>query len=654
MLLTTVTLIAAAWSADVPSVLADDSYDLLLAVALVGYSAVGTLVATRRVDNRVGWILLATGLFLQLWLLSLRVVAYGLTSGHVTNVPSGLAAWLGSWTLIPGIGLAFAVLPLLFPDGRLASRRHRPLAVLTWFAVGFTSVTWALEPTVVLGGVTNPLGVELVGDLDLAGVGWALLILSVLMGFVGLSARYRRSGPATRRQIRWLVGAVASMASALVLVTVGSEADLAAARVLAAVVFPIAVVSVPIAASVAILKEDLYDFDPMVAKSIGFGLLVTAITALYLGLVVGIGALASTAANANVAVSVLAAAVVALAAQPARARLQRLADRVVYGPRAVPYEVLAEFSERMGATLDASEVLPEMARALAEGTGARRAEVWLVVAGKLDRVSSSIPDHIDRRSVTLDDDRLPTVLPDASQVVPVRNRGELVGALSLELPTERRLSGNERRLVSDLATQAGLVLSNVRLVEELKASRQRLLSAHDDERRRLERDIHDGVQQHLVTLALELRMLAGQVGHEPDAVMASCLENAATGARETLSELRRLSRGIHPAAITESGLAGALASLAERTPLPVHMRATQPCPLPVTVEVTVYYLVAEALTNAAKHADASAVTVDLVVDHAGRQSGARARRPASESPGPEHRCRRPGIPRRTGGGPPGR
>jgi hypothetical protein len=144
------------------------------------------------------------------------------------------------------------------------------------------------------------------------------------------------------------------MASALVLVTVGSEADLAAARVLAAVVFPIAVVSVPIAASVAILKEDLYDFDPMVAKSIGFGLLVTAITALYLGLVVGIGALASTAANANVAVSVLAAAVVALAAQPARARLQRLADRVVYGPRAVPYEVLAEFSERMGATLDAS------------------------------------------------------------------------------------------------------------------------------------------------------------------------------------------------------------------------------------------------------------------------------------------------------------
>jgi signal transduction histidine kinase len=179
------------------------------------------------------------------------------------------------------------------------------------------------------------------------------------------------------------------------------------------------------------------------------------------------------------------------------------------------------------------------------------------------------------------------------------------------MPPGRALTPTEERLLDDLAAQAGLVLNNARLMEELKASRQRIVSAHDEERRRIERDLHDGVQQRLLTLSLQLKMTAAQLERIPPQTLVDAIDHAANEARETMTELRRVARGIHPAVVTEGGLLAAVESVAERAAVPVTITASELGVLSVPVEVTIYYVVAETVTNAVKHSGASTVTIDL-------------------------------------------
>jgi signal transduction histidine kinase len=388
------------------------------------------------------------------------------------------------------------------------------------------------------------------------------------------------------------------------------ESDWRPLEAVAEVLFPVAVVALPAASYVAIFKHHLYDLDIVVSKTITFGVLAALITGAYVLVVAGVGAAVGTVGESSLVLSVLATAIVAVAFQPVRRRVQRLADRLVYGARATPYEVLAELSHRMGDAIDAEAVLPEIARIVAEGTGAVTAEVWLVVGSDLHRVSSSSLHEHRRVTVPMAGEHLPT-LPESSQTVSIRHQGQLLGAITLTMPPGRALTRTEDLLLNDLAAQAGLVLSNVRLVEEVKASRQRIVSAQDEERRRLERDIHDGVQQRLLALSLALKMTATRVGHDPPEAVIESLDAAAAEARATLVELRRLARGIHPAIVTEGGLVAALDSLAERSPLPVEMQVPDTGRLPASVEVTVYYVVAEALTNTVKHAAASTVAIDV-------------------------------------------
>jgi signal transduction histidine kinase len=172
-------------------------------------------------------------------------------------------------------------------------------------------------------------------------------------------------------------------------------------------------------------------------------------------------------------------------------------------------------------------------------------------------------------------------------------------------------------LLEDLAAQVGAALDNVRLVEELKASRMRIVAAQDDERRRIERDIHDGVQQRLVALSLALRMASADLRSGSDGAMVDALDEAAEEARAALTELRRLARGIHPAVVSEGGLVAALDSLAERSPVPTEVVGVPSQRLPAPVEVTAYYVVAEALANVAKHARATRVRVSVTRYDAG-------------------------------------
>ena len=195
--------------------------------------------------------------------------------------------------------------------------------------------------------------------------------------------------------------------------------------------------------------------------------------------------------------------------------------------------------------------------------------------------------------------------------VPVLDEGELLGALAVRKEAGDALTPPERTLTEDVARQAALLLRNVRLIEELRASRERIVAAQDDERRRLERDIHDGAQQQLVTLSLATRLAGSGLGPDAPPALTDLLERAVEESKQALAELRELARGIHPRILTERGLPAAIRFLAERAPVPVVVEdgTNGEGRLPEAVEATAYFAVSEALQNVAKYASASRVVV---------------------------------------------
>jgi signal transduction histidine kinase len=299
-----------------------------------------------------------------------------------------------------------------------------------------------------------------------------------------------------------------------------------------------------------------------------------------------------------------------------RERVQRFANRLVYGQRATPYEVLSQFSGRVAETYAADEVLPRMARVLQEGSGAESATVWLR-SGHLLRPAASYPESADRLApLEVSGDSLPQVSA-ADRVVAVEHRGELLGALSVVKRRGESLTPMELRLIDDLAHQAGLVLKNVGLsselmqrLEELRGSRQRLVQAQDEERRRLERNLHDGAQQHLVALKVKLGLVNALAEKNPEGATAM-LGQLQGDADEALETLRDLARGIYPPLLADRGLALALESQARKAALPVSVEAEGVSRHSAEVEATVYFCVLEALQNVQKHAGASGVVVRL-------------------------------------------
>jgi signal transduction histidine kinase len=185
----------------------------------------------------------------------------------------------------------------------------------------------------------------------------------------------------------------------------------------------------------------------------------------------------------------------------------------VYGRRASPYQVLSDFARRIGGVYANEDVLPQMARMVAAGTGAERVVVWLRVDDEL-RPEASSGGGPDAAPLPVDGHELPS-LPESDMSVPVVHQGELLGAISIRMPNDEPLRPAGQQLVADVASQAGLVLANAGLIEDLRASRQRLVTAQDEARRRLERNIHDGAQQDLVALAIKCRLAATTVDDDP-------------------------------------------------------------------------------------------------------------------------------------------
>src|SRR5207244_12752885 len=259
--------------------------------------------------------------------------------------------------------------------------------------------------------------------------------------------RYRRAGSLQRRQLRWFLFAVVVAAVPFIL---NGPIPAVVDDLLVVVLVPL----LPVSIAIAVLRYRLYDIDVVINRTLVYGALAAFITAVYVGVVVGIGTLVGSGSRPNLALSIVATAIVAVAFQPVRESVQRFANRLVYGERATPYEVMAGFADRMAGTLSADEVLPQMAEAAARGVGAQAARVTLILPGGTKRSTVWPPNSSGDQF---------------ARTLPVSYRDEPVGEIAVREGPGQPITPGEGRLLADLAAQAGLVLHNVRLTAELQA-----------------------------------------------------------------------------------------------------------------------------------------------------------------------------------------
>jgi class 3 adenylate cyclase len=443
------------------------SVGLFIAVggALVAFPVVGALVAARRPRNPVGWQLLAVGAFVVLGLFSDAYAGYALATAP-GSLPGGLVvAWPLAFIFAPIVWVLVILLPLYFPTGRLLSPRWRLVA---WAGAAFmilAIVGNGLQPNTVevsgIGVVRNPFAVP--AATQVLGLLTTLALLFIVLGIGGAVAavvvRFRRARGVERAQLKWFTYAAALTP----LPFVAYSFSPGIANALFAVILPL----VPLSVGIAILRYRLYDIDVLITRTVAYGLLTALVTAVYLAVVVGIGTLVGSRGKPSLLLSIVATALVAVAIQPARERSRRLANRLVYGKRATPYEVLSEYSRGMaGASTDGS--LLRLARLVVEATGAVRATVWLRLGEVLQPQAAwpqagPAPQPVALAGRGVEEALVATQAK--SRAFPVGHDDELLGALTVAVSPAEPLTPGGEKLIGDLAAQTGLGLQFERVKE---------------------------------------------------------------------------------------------------------------------------------------------------------------------------------------------
>jgi signal transduction histidine kinase len=585
-----------------------------LFLVMAAFVAAGALLALERRANAVGWVLLAIPIVWQ----SYGVAGLArLTAFASPTEPAGAwAAWAWDVLWIPGVALV-PLLFLVFPDGRVPGARWRWALVILVVASATLFAAVGLRPGPFTNTpVDNPMGVRVLAPLVpvLEAGGNLAFVIAVFASLAAPVRRYRRGAREERDRLKWFL--VATFAVAAAWMVAAWFAALGAPSLVLEAVRVVPLVFLPIAITLAVLQHRLLDIDVVLSRSLAYAALGACIGLLYLGVVVVIGTLIGEREGAGVPLTVAATALTAVAVQPVRTRLQRIADRAVFGPRESPYDLLRSFIGRTTQAYAAGEAPDAIAAGVGSALRLARCDVWLRFGDEL-RLAASWPDAIVQQVLPLPPSGATPLLLGSAHGYAVHHDGRLLGVIGVTPPAGERLSVGEDRLLADLAGTAGLALDNARLVRDLRTLQQRLVEAGDAQRRSLERDLHDGAQQRLLELALTLRMAHRQAMNQSCHVAADTIATAETLLRTGLAELRDLARGIHPAILTERGLLPAVESLALRAPLAITVTAAGIDRMRPTVEATAYFVCAEAVANVIKHAEATRVALTIAV-HADR------------------------------------
>ncbi|TDD87128.1 sensor histidine kinase [Actinomadura rubrisoli] len=610
------------------------AYPIGTSVMSVAFSAVGAVVALRLPSNPIGWLLSCIGVAIAATGLSQSYTVYTLFT-RPGALPGGeMASWVGSWIWVFAVFPSGTFLPLLFPDGRLPSRLWRAVAWLSAADLAAAAVCFSI---VTADSDFRSFGPKVNGLSDvllIALPGGAFALLS-LMSAAASRGRRRRAGRDERQQLTWFGLSIALGAAA---VTVQFLHPVAYPEPWFSSVMVLGV-GTPIAIGVAISKYRLYDIDAVLRRTIVCATLAAFITAVYVAVVVGVGSLIGTQADGGPhagggpLLPLVATAIAALGFGGVRTRAKQIADRLIHGVRATPYETLAYLSERLASSAPLEKFLPSLARALADATGASRVDVWMKIGDRLHRAatapgstrpspaSDGLPHSVGARSphpagpLTLNGPVLPR-FDWADATAEVRDQGDLLGVITVTKPPGDPLTERDAALTADLAAHATIAFRDVTRAAELRASRKRLVAAQDTERRRLERDLHDGAQQHLLAIATKVSLARGLLDDASPAAR-KLLDELGRDTETALETLRDLARGIFPAILADKGLVRALRAHAARLPVPPEFEAapeTTGRRFAPEIEAAVYYCCLEALQNAMKHAPGRPPRLHLACD----------------------------------------
>ncbi len=598
----------------------DPLFVVLMIVLVAGFSTLGRLIVTRA-DNVLGWVFLVMGGSLALGLPGEGYLEVAFREPYVASLPgTGIAGMTAN--LFPAVmALAIPMLFLLFPTGAPPTPNWRWVG-RAWLAGSILCLVWLVfRPGSIYGEpnrfrIQNPLGLEFLRAWEplFLDAGVAIVLAAAVAAIVSLIVRFRRARGDERQQIKWLM--LVALAAATILLAMIVEGLLfgeAESDVLWISLVIVLVLGIPAATALAIFRYRLYDVDVVVSKTIAYIALALGIAAAYVGLVVGVGALLGD--TQSQALRVAATALVAVGVQPAWSLLQRVANRIVYGRRATPYEVMAEFGHRMADVPSTDHVLPDMAEAAARGVGARAARVRLFLEEGRERAATWPPDA---------DVAEPTL------VLGIDHAGEPIGDIAIVKSANDPLRAAERSLLEDLAAHAGIALENARLSldletraeelasrnEELRRSRERLVTVRDGQRRRLEQELREGVGAEIARIRDQIGFDAARVVADPEPVRRS-LDHLSERTNAALSDLREVARGIFPPLLVDEGLAAALAALARRATSETRFSNGGSTPAPrydPAIEAAVYFCCVQAVQNAQRHAPGSPVEISLADD----------------------------------------
>jgi signal transduction histidine kinase len=554
----------------------------------LAFATVGALIVSRLPGHGVGWLFSVLGLMVALCILSYAYGAWGLYA-QGGEVP-GLTVAVNSWgqAVVPLIALSL----LLFPDGHLPSRRWRAVAVMSAVAILGFVVAALLRPGPLdppFDRVTNPLGVAGLREAmdHLTGVCWLLTLVVLILGVRALVLRLRGARGDERQQLKWVL-TVSALVGAATVALMGSWMIWSEDDQWRVAAWGIVFTAFPVAAGVAILRHHLYDIDVVIDRALVYGALTLLLGAAYVAIALLVGvALGGESAPAT-GVATLA---VALAFRPLRARLQSAVDRRFNRARYDALRRVAEFLEEVRAGTAAPEGVEQVLR---DVLGDPRLELRFLLPEGGGYVNLRGGPAVDTPG-------------DVRERTPIERAGTQLGVV-LHDPGAPESHDLLRRVVE----AAGLAIEIARLrtelrrqLDEVAASRARIVAAGDAERQRIERNLHDGAQQRLVSIGLALRHAQHELG--PEAAARQTLEGALAEIGDAIFELRELARGLRPPQL-DAGLAPALQELASRAAVPVAVDATAER-FPDGVETAAYFIACEALTNATKHAHASRVSL---------------------------------------------
>ena len=585
------------------------SHQFFTPILTATYCLVGALVASRHPRNPIGWIYCMIGLLSAVNMLS---VGYALYSELATPLPGAeLARWLSRWIWIPDVMLPLTFVLLLFPDGRLLSRRWRPVAWASALGVAALTVSVALYP-----GPLPAMGIRTLNPAGIAGseavlnaliaVAAPLLLVGIFGSMTSILVRFRRSAGVERAQLKVL--ALTAAGAVLVGGVLSSlpwmlRPDDASTQELSIIMTDLTLMAIVIATGVAILRYRLWDIHILVNRALVYGLLTALIVVLYVVIVGALGTLLQT--GASLPVSLVGTGVIAILFQPLRDRLQKGVNRLMYGERDDPYAVLGRLSERLEGVVASQRVLPTIVETVADALRLPYAAIALKDGEQVRLAAEYV--------------RSPATEPrnaNEVEILPLVYQMDVIGQLILapRAPGET-FSQADRRLLETIARQSGVAAYNVRLTQDLQRSRERLVTTREEERRRLRRDLHDGLGPVLAAMSFKLDAMHNLADRDASAVqkMASELKRQM---QDALADIRRIAYDLRPPALDELGLVGALkahiTAANQLQGLQITLEAPDnPPPLPAAVEVAAYRIALEALNNVSRHAGAHHCSVRL-------------------------------------------